>query len=83
MIIVFNHFVDVHREFYQPDVTEYVETGHSHLNSRTYLSIAKEYLKSVTCVIKPVKCHDHAYLFGLMVIRLLSFMHQHTHVLHT
>ena len=80
--IVFNHFVDfiLTSRVLWPDVTEHVEIGHSRLNNRTYLIIAKEYL---TCVIKPVKFHDNAYLLCLMtvkVISLLNFMCQHTRV---
>jgi len=81
----FCRFDIVHREFCKPDVTENVETGHSCLNNRTYLSIAKEYFNSVTCVIKPDKCHDHVYLLCLMtvkIISLLNFMCQHGQVLH-
>ena len=73
----------VHWEFCEQDETEHVETGHSRLNSRTYVSIAKQYLNSATCVTKPVKCHDRAYLLCLMtvkVISLLNFMCQHSQV---
>ena len=65
-------------------MTEHVETVH--LVRRISACIAKEHLnsRSVTCVIKPVNCHDHAYLLCLMtvkVISLLNFMYQHTQVL--
>ena len=63
---------NVHREFCEPDVTEHVETGHSHLNNRMNLSIAKELFK--LCNFVSVKCHDHAYLLCLMTVKVISLL---------
>ena len=56
-----------------PAKTGHVGTNYTQSHYRSYHSIATEYLNSVTCIIKPIKCVLRAEnCHSIMVLKVMS-----------